>query len=127
MKNFIKIFFTALCLFIPIFASATGLNQLSAQFQPLQIIETPSSQNNESSCFNKNYNETYIAAVNTRNLELSALQDRRSPQGFGNIDKSSAQNKLLQQIFTSNYNKLYFSTSHKLSSYLKNEICTRAP
>lgn len=127
MKKFIKIFFTALCLFIPIFASATGVNQLPPQLQQLQFIEAHSSQNNESSCFNKNNNETSIAAVNTRNLELSVLQDRKNPKSFGNIDKSRAHNKLIQQIFTSDYNKLYFRTSHKISSYLKNEICTRAP
>ncbi len=117
MKNFLKIFFTALCLFIPTFASASGINQITSEVNSIPVVSAVSKLNSETS----------IAAVNTGNLELSAIQDRRNNQSFGNIDKSNAQNKLIQQIFTAYYNKLFYSTSHKISSYLKNEICTRAP
>lgn len=71
--------------------------------------------------------ENSIAASNSQRHEISASTSRRDTYNSGTIERTSAQNKLLQQIFTSNYNKTLFSKSHKISPLLKNEICTRAP
>ncbi len=71
--------------------------------------------------------ETSIVAANNQSCEISSLNDKKDIFINGSLDKACAQNKFLQQIFTSKYNQLYSCSSHNISSYLKNEICIRAP
>lgn len=71
--------------------------------------------------------ENYIVASNSQRHEISSASSRKDSYNSGNIEKTSIQNKLLQQIYSSNYNKTLYSISHKISPLLKNEICTRAP
>lgn len=68
-----------------------------------------------------------IVAVNNQSYEISSLNDKKDIFISGSLDKACAQGKLIQQISTAKYNQTYNSTSHNISSYLKNEICTRAP
>lgn len=127
MKNFIKLFFITLCIFLPLFANADGIAQCGFDIEPHIVIENVSKNSAEVLAVQTKKNESSIAAPNFGNFELSAIQDRRNTQSSASFDKTGAQFRLLQQIFTDKYNKLYYSTSHKISSYLKNEICTRAP
>ncbi len=68
-----------------------------------------------------------IVAVNNSGFEISAINDRKDIFANGSLDKGCAQNKFIQQVFSSKYNQTITSKSHNISSYLKNEICTRGP
>ncbi len=126
MKNFIKLFFIVSCFFISLAVNATEIDYGAINYTQHGIVNTISIPDEELG-IKPSDNETEFVAANAQTNELSAPNDRRNNFSGGNIDKTSAQNKLLQKIFSSNYNKTFYSTSHKISSYLKNEICTRAP
>lgn len=126
MKNLIKLFFIVLCFFITLGANAAGIEYNTLGFQSGSITNTISIPDEEIGV-QPDENETFFVSSNTQSAELYSQNERKDSFLGGALDKTSAQNKLLQQIFTSKYNKAYHSTSHKISSYLKNEICTRAP
>lgn len=71
--------------------------------------------------------ETSIVAAGNQACEISSLNDKKDVFTNGSLDRACAQNRFLQQLHTSKYNQLYSCTSHNISSYLKNEICIRAP
>ena len=130
MKNFIKIFFIVVCFFISLSANAREMDfsVLNSNFSQQEfILDSVSIPDEPALILSDDVSENSIAASNSQRHEISASSSRRDTYNSGTIERSSAQNKLLQQIFTSKYNKSLFSKSHKISPHLKNEICTRAP
>ena len=130
MKNCIKIFFIVVCFFISLSANAREMDfpLLNSNFSQQEIIfDSVSIPDEPELTLSDDVSENSIAATNSQRHEISASTSRRDTYNGGIIEKTSTQNKLLQQIFTSNYNKTLFSKSHKISPHLKNEICTRAP
>jgi hypothetical protein len=130
VKNFIKIFFIVICFFISLSANAKEINYsaLISEFsQQERILDSISIPDNAELVLSDDINENSIVAANNQRHEISASSSKRDTYNGGTIERTSAQNKLLQQIFTSNYNKTLFRKSHKISPHLKNEICTRAP
>ncbi len=127
MKNFIKIFFIIVCFFITLGANATGAMSVGFEKLAPQTISNEITIPDQELGIKPVNNEVEFVCANTHNAEISAVRDRKDNFAGGFLDRASAQNRLLQQIFSSNYNKTYYSTSHKISPLLKNEICTRAP
>ena len=121
MKGFLKIFLIVFMFLISMCNANASLYMSESSL--IDNITVP----NAVVYVNNNEQENSIVAANSNGLELSALKDNKETYSGGNIFKSSAQYKFLQEIFSKNYNKVYLSTSHKISPYLKNEICTRAP
>ncbi len=129
MKNILKIFLIIFCFVI----SLTIPNISENNFNVLNIYNTINVYNKEHSDSNSefltnriNENENSIVSSNTTNYELSASQDKESSYNFGS-EKNVHRNRLICQNFINKYFKITYSISHKISSYLKNEICTRAP
>lgn len=130
MKNFIKIFFIVVCFFISLSANAREIDfsAFNSNFSQQEIIlDSVSIPDEPELTLSDDVSENSIASANSQRHEISASTSRRDTYNGGTIEKTSTQNKLLQQIFTSKYNKSLFSKSHKISPHLKNEICTRAP
>lgn len=130
MKNFIKIFFIVFCFFISLSANAREMDfsAFNSNFSQQEIIlDSVSIPDEPELTLSDDVSENSIASANSQRHEISASTSRRDTYNGGTIEKTSTQNKLLQQIFTSKYNKSLFSKSHKISPHLKNEICTRAP
>ncbi len=129
MKNIFKIFLIIFCFVI----SLTISNISENNFNVLNIYNTINVYNKEHSDSNSefltnriNENENSIVSSNTTNYELSASQDKENSYNFGS-EKNVHRNRLICQNFINKYFKITYSISHKISSYLKNEICTRAP
>jgi hypothetical protein len=78
-------------------------------------------------CLNDNDGENSIVCTNSTPLELGAQKTDKENIESINVFKTSAQYKLLQEILSKNYNKIYIKTTDKISKILRNEICTRAP
>ena len=72
-------------------------------------------------------NESQIAASNSHNTELTSANLEKNSHNITNIDKVATERKIVAQIFALNYNKILYSASHRISLYLRNEVCTRAP
>lgn len=121
-----KLFLIALCLFISLAANACAINWHTVEFNPTQQIINSATQQEEL-FVNLDGKTNAIFAANNQKNEISSLSSQRNNSFNGTLDKIAAGSKLLQQIFNAKYNKTLYSTSHKISSYLKNEICTRAP
>lgn len=129
MQNILKIFLIIFCFVI----SLTIPNISENNFNVLNIYNTISVYNKEHSDSNSefltnriNENENSIVSSNITNYEISASQDKEGSYNFG-TEKNVLHNRLLCQNFINKYSKITNSISHKISSYLKNEICTRAP
>ena len=71
-------------------------------------------------------NDTAIASANNTGYELFALKSS-SDNGNFSLENGLADNRDYAQQFKVYLNKIMNSKSHNISSYLKNEICTRAP
>ncbi len=121
MKNLFKLFLIFLSFFI-IPAIASCGNNSSANI-PSQIISSV----NDNIKFVADNTENSIIASNTHNSEIISFSETKDSSGNCPIYKSNFQNKLTQQFLYLKYNQLFISNSHKISFYLKNEICTRAP
>ncbi len=121
MRNFIK-FFLIFLSFLIILAGNQCFADVSVGLHH-QIISCADEELN----ITPNKTENAITSSNAQNKELISFNDRKNSFGNGLSGKASLQNKLLQYYFYNQYNQLYISSSHKISSYLKNEICTRAP
>ncbi len=72
-------------------------------------------------------NEVCFVCTNPQNLEICNLCERNDNCYNASFDRTVTQNKALQQLCLSNYNKFSRSIFQKISPILKNEICTRAP
>ncbi len=126
MKSLVKLLFIIFCFFASVCVNAQSLQAPEINsFGYMSAVET--SVPVEQFCAKLVNTDAVLVASNTQASELSALNDRRDNTFSGSLDRACAQNKLLQQILNANYNQLYNSTSHNISSYLKNEICARAP
>ena len=126
MKRFFKLFFICVCFFISLAANAHGIDWHAPEFKPTQQVINSANQKQEELIINFDNKSNAISAANNQKFEISATSSQKNSHN-GTLDKTATQSKLLQQIFTANYNKTLYSSSHKISSYLKNEICTRAP
>lgn len=130
MKNLLKIFLVIVCFFISLNANAREISfdNINYTFSQQDIIlDSVSNPDEPELILSDDVNENSITSANNQRHEISSSSTRRDFFNGGSIEKTSTQNKLLQQIFSSNYNKTLYSTSHKISPHLKNEICTRAP
>jgi|InofroStandDraft_1065614.scaffolds.fasta_scaffold04542_1 hypothetical protein len=127
MKNVLKLFFICVCFLISLSANACGIDYTALNFTAQPVITDTITIPQEELVINSDKSEHAIAAGNNQRQEISNISSRKNNFNGGSLDKTSAQRKLIQQIFTAKYNKTLYSNSHKISSYLKNEICTRAP
>ncbi len=71
--------------------------------------------------------EKYIATANNKTQEIFSSYQKKNNSGSSSADRITLQNKFTNKFFNSKYNKLNTLKSHKLSTYLSYEICTRAP
>ena len=128
MKNFLKLFLIVVSFFITLSANAQSVStDMLVNLNNNQVIVDKITLPDFELSIEQEHNENVIVASNNRNYELSACHERRNSHVSGCLDRVVNKNKLLQQIFNNQYNKCFCSASHKISSYLKNEICTRAP
>lgn len=124
MKNLFKFIFIFLTFFTTLCPSVQSAEFCSANFYAPTIVNLISGE----VVYEKIAGEDFsIVAVNSGKFEISAINERKDTFVNGSLDRGCAQNKFLQQIFSSRYNQTFISKSHNISSYLKNEICTRAP
>jgi len=121
VKNLLKLFLIFLSFFI-----IPGLNSCGANLAVNMHSQIISSANDEIKFVTDN-SENSIIASNSHNYEIISFNENKDSSGNCPIYKSNFQNKLTQQFLNLKYNQLFISNSHKISSYLKNEICTRAP
>lgn len=127
MKNFLKLFLIVVSFLITLGGSlsSASVDTLINYNSPV-IVDEITIPDVELS-IKPEHNENAIVASNSRNQEIYACSDRRNSLIGGNFDRIANKNKLIRTIFNDRYNKYFYNTSHKISSYLKNEICTRAP
>ncbi|MBQ8459282.1 hypothetical protein IJ541_04170 [bacterium] len=117
MKKFLKIFFIFISFFISLGVNACDVKSSYVDYvKPLkQEIFVQNFQDNQA-----------IVSSNSQNLVIYSSNDKKEIY-IRSLDKNAPKSRLLNHIFTKNYNKVFISNSHKISSYLKNEICARAP
>lgn len=123
MKKLLKIFFIIFAFFISLCPIVFGASDFVAT-KNIAIIENIPTQELHQTLKNS---EVYVVSNTFLPLEISASSEREEIFVNGSLEKNCAQNKFLQQIFNARYNQLFLAKSHNISSYLKNEICTRAP
>jgi len=126
VKNCIRFLFIIFCFLFSLSANASELS-FNAINTTTQIVINAESSFQEELFKSIENSECDIAAANSLNSEISILHDRKNSQQSGFANKICTKNKPLQQIFNQHYNKLYYNSSHKIASYLKNELHTRAP
>ncbi len=123
-----KYIIIAFCfLFSLIFYTSGETNVPAYNFTKNDIISNNATHQNGNISVTSKEQENSIVYSNTQNHEISSLTNDRKDLNNSFSNKTSAQNKILQNAFNIKYNKLYWSISHKISPYLRNEICTRAP
>lgn len=129
MKNFIKIFFIAFCFFASLSITGQSDNYFDAEYitQNINAITTTQSVPSGEILVKINENENSIASSNNQSHEISASGDKQNSYSNTPTDKILYQNKFSSKTFINKYTQLRNSISHKISPYLKNEICTRAP
>ena len=118
MKNFLKIFFITYLFFISLSVSAFETHKNFDVIRPLS---------NQQIFIADSFQENSVVASNSQNPEIYLHNDDKENYISGNLLKTSSQSKFLREIFAKNYNKTFLSKSHKISPFLKNEICTHAP
>ncbi len=129
MKNFIKIFFIIVCFFISLTANAKEISYdvVNTNIHYQYLVDSVTVSDEPELVLSGDVSENSIVSANNQTHEISASSSRKDSFNGSFIQKASAQNKHLQQIFSSNYNNIINGISHKISPHLKNEICTRAP
>lgn len=125
MKKVLKIFFIIVCFFVTLAVCKDGVNVESFQFNnsvvaesigvPHQVLVSPDD------------NESQIATSNIHSSELISANFKKNSHNISNIDKALTESRLATHIFVANYRKILYSLSHRISLYLFNEVCTRAP
>ncbi len=122
MNKYIKFICIVFCFFISLIINING-----EKISHSNIIAQINNISN-ASILNPDEQENSIVYSNTQNHEISSINNDRKNLNKGNFsDKTTSQNKTSQQLFKLKYNQIYWSISHKISPYLKNEICARAP
>ncbi|MGN0030870.1 MAG: hypothetical protein ACI37Q_02825 [Candidatus Gastranaerophilaceae bacterium] len=126
MKKFFIFIFTVLCFLI----SQSGFS--SAEATALQNFDVaPAIVNavniDDSEIFLKSTEgEKYITSTNNFGQEVFSLLKRKN--SFGHVPNNlTLQNKFIDKFFFSKFDNIISIKSHKISSYLAYEICTRAP
>lgn len=126
MKNFLKIFFIVVCFLVTLGVCKSGVNIGSFDINNKSIVSESISVPHQV-LVSPDDNESQIAASNSHNTELTSSNLKKNSHNITNIDKVATERKIVTQIFALNYNKILYSASHRISLYLRNEVCTRAP
>lgn len=126
MKNFLKIFFIVVCFLVTFGVCKSDVNIGSFDINNKSIISESISVPHQV-LVSPDDNESQIAASNSHNSELTSANLKKNSHNITNIDKVATERKIVAQIFALNYNKILYSASHRISLYLRNEVCTRAP
>lgn len=126
MKNFLKIFFIVVCFLVTLGVCKSGVNIDSFDINNKSIVSESISVPHQV-LVSPDDNESQIAASNSHNTELTSDNLKKNSHNITNIDKVATERKIVAQIFALNYNKILYSASHRISLYLRNEVCTRAP
>lgn len=122
MKNFVRVFFTSLCMFISLCASAYSMDNHLTCINS-SVISAPQ----KNITLRHEETESSIATTNNQNYEISNLNDKNDTYSGFTIGSVSESVRLTEQILISKYNKNIYAQSHNISPNFKNEICTRAP
>ncbi len=126
MKNFLKIFFIVVCFLVTLGVCKSGVSIDSFDINNKSIVSESISVPHQV-LVSPDDNESQIAASNSHNTELTSANLKKNSHNITNIDKVATERKIVAQIFALNYNKILYSASHRISLYLRNEVCTRAP
>lgn len=126
MKNFLKIFFIVVCFLVTLGVCKSDVNIGSFDINNKSIVSESISVPHQV-LVSPDDNESQIAASNSHNTELTSANFKKNSHNITNIDKVATERKIVAQIFALNYNKILYSASHRISLYLRNEVCTRAP
>ena len=126
MKNFLKIFFIVVCFLVTLGVCKSGVSIGSFDINNKSIVSESISVPHQV-LVSPDDNESQIAASNSHNTELTSANLKKNSHNITNIDKVATERKIVAQIFALNYNKILYSASHRISLYLRNEVCTRAP
>ncbi len=126
MKIFLKIFFIVVCFLVTLGVCKSGVNIGSFDINNKSIVSESISVPHQV-LVSPDDNESQIAASNSHNTELTSANLKKNSHNITNIDKVATERKIVAQIFALNYNKILYSASHRISLYLRNEVCTRAP
>lgn len=122
-----KILLRLICIFFLTFFSI-GINSGHAEFDVSLANRDVYSVVGENIYFNlqKNADSKIVSTINSNEYEI---RNSRSGNGGGNFSPENAisNNNFYAQQYKIYSNKLINSKSHNISSYLKNEICVRAP
>lgn len=70
--------------------------------------------------------ETSMATWNNTSMEVS-LSDKNDTYNYYSVGDVPLDNRIDTKLVVFNKKQNVFIKSHNISSYLKNEICTRAP
>jgi len=129
VKAFLKIFFTLLFLIFTAINSPEAVEAFSTFIQPQNNLEIISKDFEETkdSYITKVSTEDYAIAPANCHQELYAPSDRKDDFSFWNGEFLYTQNKIAQFIRSALLFRSCNGTFYNLSSYLKNEICVRAP
>ena len=126
MKNFLKIFFIVVCFLVTLGVCKSSVNIGSFDINNKSIVSESISVPHQV-LVSPDDNESQIAASNSHNTELTSANLKKNSHNITNIDKVATERRIVAQIFALNYNKILYSASHRISLYLRNEVCTRAP
>lgn len=126
MKNFLKIFFIVVCFLVTLGVCKSCVNIDSFDINNKSIVSESISVPHQV-LVSPDDNESQIAASNSHNTELTSANLKKNSHNITNIDKVATERRIVAQIFALNYNKILYSASHRISLYLRNEVCTRAP
>lgn len=126
MKIFLKIFFIVVCFLVTLGVCKSDVNIGSFDINNKSIVSESISVPHQV-LVSPDDNESQIAASNSHNTELTSANLKKNSHNITNIDKVATERKIVAQIFALNYNKILYSASHRISLYLRNEVCTRAP
>ena len=126
MKKFFKFILIFLCFLI----SLSGLSSTEATVLQSSditpIIVNKTSYNDSEVLLNSAENEKYIISINNNKQEFFSLLKRKN--SFGHVlNNLTLQNKFIDEFIFSKFDNIISIKSHKISSYLAYEICTRAP
>lgn len=122
-----KVFFRLILIFLFAFFSI-GIAPGNAEFNVSLVNREGVSAAGKHIYFNLQKNKDTIITTSINNNE-SEICASKNGSGGGSFSSGNAvtHNNLAVQQFKIYSNKIINSKSHNISSYLKNEICTRAP
>lgn len=131
MKNILKTLFIIFVFFVSLSIFGNSENTFYTQnFHNLKsnitVVENSQNQNSEQ-LITVNETENSLVASNFQNNEIFASNDAGKTHYNNLTDKAICQNKFIKVNFSNKYNEFTHLVSHKISPYLRNEICTRAP